>query len=130
MGVGLFDNVVSTSKRPRLPAISQCWPAGSTHRQIGSLRKILAQPVHFANLKRLAPRQRIAARFASRPRDARPHESAEAAKYKARGASDENAEQWTLVVVRAQDDRPDETSEERDNADDKPRQKCALHVHE
>src|SRR5262249_14566781 len=68
-------------------------------------------------------------RLVSRPRQARPHESAEAAKYKSHGAGDENAEQWTLVGLRVQDDWPDETGEERDNADDKPRQKCALHLY-
>src|SRR3974390_1305557 len=65
MGVGLFDNVVSTSKRPRLPAISQCWLAGSTptdrlpSENSGFARMILPSETYYFHRRDLPRREGV-----------------------------------------------------------------------
>ena len=65
MGVGLFDNVVSTSKRPRLPAISQCWLAGSTptdrlpSENSGFARMILTSETYYFHRRDLTRREGV-----------------------------------------------------------------------
>src|SRR3974390_3931792 len=65
MGVGLFDNVVSTSKRPRVPAISECWLAGSTptdrlpSENSGFARMILTSETYYFHRRDLTRREGV-----------------------------------------------------------------------